>query len=79
MYYFDPNDASLLYGTVQSRPGFRQGFFGDTTCFFGRWKVLDYIGFCPDCDCGGNGGITESLIEGSTNSIFVHVNPGYSP
>jgi hypothetical protein len=25
VYYFDPNDASLLYGTVQSRTGVRQG------------------------------------------------------
>jgi hypothetical protein len=25
MYYFDPNDASLLFGTFQSRTGVRQG------------------------------------------------------
>jgi hypothetical protein len=25
VYYFDPNDASLLHGTVQSRTGVRQG------------------------------------------------------
>jgi hypothetical protein len=25
IYYFDPNDASFLHGTVQSRTGVRQG------------------------------------------------------
>jgi hypothetical protein len=25
VYYFDPNDASLMHGTVQSRMGVRQG------------------------------------------------------
>jgi hypothetical protein len=35
--------------------------------------------FRPDCDCGGYGGIGESMLEVSTNQVFVHGTPGYSP
>jgi hypothetical protein len=55
-----------------------QGFTGDPS-IRGRWQVFDQNAFRPDCDCGGYGEIGESLLEGSTNQIFVHGTPGYNP
>jgi hypothetical protein len=42
-------------------------------------NIFDKKPFRPDCDCGGYGGIGNSLVEGSTNQVFVHGNPGYNP
>jgi hypothetical protein len=101
VYFFDPNDASLVYGTVKSRTGVRHGdplgplwfslavstpcgILGNGARILRRskpslamesWKAIHQNVFCPDCDCGGYGGIGESL----TNPIFVHGTPGYGP
>jgi hypothetical protein len=40
---------------------------------------LDQNAFRLDWDNGGYGGIEGSLLEGSTNQVFVHSTPGYNP
>jgi hypothetical protein len=102
VYYFDPEDASLLYGTVQSRMCVRQGdplgmllfnlaistplrSIGERCKNSSATQALCYDGthlqnaFRPDCDYGGYGGIGESLLEGSTDQVFVHGTPTYNP
>jgi hypothetical protein len=55
-----------------------QGFSGDPSLFI-RWKVFDQNAFRPDYDYGGYGGNGESLLERSTNQIFVHGTSEYGP
>jgi hypothetical protein len=103
MYYFDPNDASLMHGTVQSRTGVRQGDplgpllfnlaistplrnIGERCkdsaaiqAFSDDGKYLIKTPFVPTLITVATEELWESLLECSTNQVFVHGTSVYGP